>query len=238
MIERLEDYLVGVAIGIRFRANFSIEDQLGQIVDTILYSENSYFNPKVFPQAGGAVGQKALLNQTTDDQMRIDNSNFVLEVNFGHPDGFKNSDYPMVLSKFNEQIIRGVMTTFGIQQILRSGLVRKYIFPIHDLAQRFVDKTIGRTLEGVNDINLQFSKKMPVPEAFVKRDVNDWSNAIFNIIKRADADEIFMSIDFQLYYSPPLEKAPQIDFSPFIRAAEAFNTEKYLPWLNTNYVEG
>ena len=36
MIEKTNDYLIGIALGIRFRANFSIEDQLGKIVDTIL----------------------------------------------------------------------------------------------------------------------------------------------------------------------------------------------------------
>ena len=36
MLDTLDNYLVGIALGIRFRANFSIEDQLGKITDTIL----------------------------------------------------------------------------------------------------------------------------------------------------------------------------------------------------------
>jgi hypothetical protein len=238
MINNLNDYIIGFAIGIRFRANFSIEDQLGKILDTILYSRDSYFNPTIFPKVGGGIGQKVMYNQATDDQLRIDNSNFILEIQFGHDEGFKKSDYNEILKKFNEHIIRSVMSQFKIQQIVRIGLVNRYLFPLNDLAKSFVDKTIGKTLEGVNDINLSFSKKMPVPEAFVKRDVNDWSNAIFNIIKKANAEEIFMSVDYQLCYSPPLEKADHIKFSPFIDAAQSFNEKRYLPWLNTNYVEG
>ena len=45
MINNLSEYLIGFAAGIRFRANFSIEDQLGKILDTILYAQKSYFNP-------------------------------------------------------------------------------------------------------------------------------------------------------------------------------------------------
>lgn len=238
MINKLDDYLIGLAIGIRFRANFSIEDQLGRILDVILYSRDSFFNPKVFPKVGSAaVGQKVMFNEKTDDQLRIDNSNFILEVQFIHDDGFKKSDYDSIIKNFNEQVIHGVMEKFKIQQIVRIGIINRYLFPLKDLAQNFVDKTIGKTLEGVNDINLRFSKKMPVPEALVKRDVNDWSNAIFNIIKKADAEEIFMSIDYQLYYSPPLEIAKQVNFLPFTNAAKSFNENRYLPWLNTNYVE-
>jgi hypothetical protein len=238
MITNLNDYLIGCAVGVRFRANFSIEDQLGRILDTILYSKNSFFDPKVFPRVGGSVGQKVMLNEVTDDQLRIDNSNFILEIQFGHDQGFKQPDYDKILINFNDQIIQGVMTKFKIQQIVRIGLINRLLFPLKDLAQSFVDKTIGKTLEGVSDINLRFSKKMPVPEALVKRDVNDWSNAIFNIIKKADAEEIFMSVDYQLYYSPPLEQATQIEFAPFKKAANAFLEMRYLPWLNTNYVEG
>ncbi|EIM65319.1 hypothetical protein [Desulfobacter postgatei] len=237
MIENLSEYLIGVAAGIRFRANFSIEDQLGKILDTILYAQDSYFNPKVFPRVANNVGQRIMYNSATDDKLSIDNSNFILEIQFGSKDGFNSSEYDEILKNFNDQIIQGVMSEFKIQQIIRIGLVNRYLFPLDDLAQSFVDKTIGETLEGVNDINLSFSKKMPVPEAFVKRDVNDYCNAIFNIIKKSDLDEIFMSIDYQLCYSPPLEKASHIKFAPFMDSAQSFVTNQYLPWLNTNYVE-
>ncbi len=49
MIDSLDDFIVGFAIGIRYRANFSIEDQLGKIADKILYSRKSFFNPIIFP---------------------------------------------------------------------------------------------------------------------------------------------------------------------------------------------
>jgi|GEM_PF-698776 len=237
MIENLEDYLVGIVVGIRFRANFTIEDQLGKIVDTILYSNDSFFNPNIFPHVRAGVCQKHLVNPETDDRLTIDNSNFVLEIQFENENGFMKSDYKKILENFDREIIKGVMTRYKIQQILRTGLIKRYLFPFKNLATSFVDKTIGKTLEGVNDINLSFSKKIPTPEAMAQRDVNDWCNAIFNIIKKADSNEIFMSIDYQLYYNPFLEKASEIKFIPFVNAAESFNQKKYLPWLNTNYME-
>lgn len=238
MISNLSEYIIGFAFGIRFRANFSIEDQLGKILDAILYSKNSYFGPKVFPKVQGGIGQRVMYNPDTDDRLSIDNSNFILEIQFGKDLAFKKGDYEEILSNFNQQIIQGVMSTYRIKQIARIGVVNRYLFTLNDLAESFVDKTIGKTLEGVNDINLSFSKKMPAPEALLKRDVNDWSNAIFNIIKKADTEEIFMSVDYQLCYSPYLEKSQQINFPPFITAAQDFFQHRYLPWLNTNYVEG
>ena len=108
---------------------------------------------------------------------------------------------------------------------------------MEELAKKFVDKTIGQTLGGINDINLSFSKRLPVNEALVKQYVNDYDNAIFNVIKKADLNEIFMSIDYQRYYEPFLESSSQIQFDEFISQADGFTQKKYLAWLNSNYIE-
>ena len=235
MIETLDQFLIGIAIGVRFRANFSIEDQLGRIVDQILYSKGSYFNPKIFPLAESNVGKRLLINPETDDKLRIDNSNIILEIQFGTT--FKTKQIKEILSKFEGQIIKQVMKTFSIKEIVRIGYIRRYLFNLQDLAKTFVDKTIGETLGGVNDINLRFSKKLPVEVALAKESVNDYNNAIFNIIKKADRDEIFMSVDFQKYFDPFLPSYAEIGFRPFIEDANAFNNSRYLSWLNSNYVE-
>lgn len=235
MIESLDQYIVGMALGIRFRANFSIEDKLGQIIDRILYTPNSYFNSEVFPLVQGNIGYRTLINERTNDKLHVDNSNIILELQLG--ERFKTSQLNEVHNQFDKQIIRGVMKSFSIREIVRLGYITRYIFPIRDLAKTFVDKTIGQTLEGVNDINLQFSKKLPKDEALVKEAVNDYYNAIFNIIKKADRDEIFMSVDFQLYFDPFLPGAAEIKFEPFVNSVKSFNSHKYLPWINSNYIE-
>lgn len=236
MAINLDESLVSIIFGVRYRANFSIEDRLGQIVDQILYTKNSYFNQNVFPKVLGGVGQKSMINEETGDRLTLDNSNVILEVVFGG--SFKISDYKDVISHFHTEIINGVMKRFAIKEIVRIGYVKRYIFNIEDLAKKFVDKTIGRTLEGVNDIKLSFSKKLPLELAFVKKDVNDYDNAIFTVIKRADAKDIFMSLDYQRYFDPFLSSATEIEYEPFIENAEYYNNRKYLAWLNSNYIEG
>jgi len=235
MIQNLDKYLSGIALGVRFRANFSIEDQLGQIIDKILYSKGSFFNPSVFPYASSEIGRRILSNEETNDRIRIDNSNIILEIQLDEK--FKVNDLPEILKHFESDIIKDIMKIFAIKEIVRIGYIRRYIFPMKDLAKTFVNKTIGRTLEGVNDINLRFSQKTPIQEALIKEDVNDYNNTIFNIIKKADLDEIYMSIDFQTCFDPFLPTSKDIEFKTFIKNAESFNRDKYLPWLNSNYVE-
>jgi len=237
MIEKINEYLVGIALGIRFRANFTIEDQLGRIIDTILYSKNSYFDPTVFPKVRGLIGGKLLFNEETDDKLHIDNSNIILEISFNNKSKFKLERLSEIIYNFEKEIIDKIMTDFKIKEIIRIGYVRRYLFQIHKLADSFVNKTIGNTIEGINDINLSFSKKIINPNGLIKKDVFDYDNAIFNVIKKSDLDEIFMSIDYQRYFEPFLPISSEIKFPKFIESATNFNENIYPEWLNRNYSE-
>lgn len=233
-IKKLDDYLISIAIGIRYRANFSIEDQMGKIVDKILYSKNSYFNPTIFPFVQNNVNEKKLINEKTQDYMTINNSNIILEIFLG--ENFKISDIDEIVDKFEEQIIKGVLKEFNITQIVRAGFIKRYVFGIDDLAKTFIDKTIGGTFEGINDINLSFSKKFPVKDALREKEIYDYDNVIFNIIKKSDLDELYTSIDYQKYFIPYLNNANKVEFNKFYSKVNEFNNNNYLSWLNTNYL--
>jgi len=233
MIENLEEYQIGIAIGIRYRANFSLEDQLGNIVDQILYGKGSFFGPQVFPGVINKVNEKILINEGSRDHLVINNSNIILEVNYGET--FQQSDLTKILKSFNQEIIDDVMKKYRVTEINRVGFINRYLFKMENLADSFINKTIGATLEGINDINLRFSKKIPVPESLVKKGVNDYDNVIFNVIKKADKEELFMSVDYQKYFDPFLTSASQIEFDNFVKRADSFNSGNYLKWLNKNY---
>lgn len=235
MIENLDKHLIGVAIGIRFRANFSIEDQLGAIVDQILYSKNAYFNESVFSYTENHVNQKVLVNNKTGDRLTINNSNIILEVNFSEI--FNASNLSELLKKFDTEIIEGILKKYKITQIVRVGYIKRYLFDIQTLAKSFINNTIGNTFDGINDIELRFSKKFPVADSLVKKEIYDYENAIFNIIKRADKDELFMSVDYQKYFIPHLESASGVEFLSFVNKVDNFSNKNYLGWLNNNYLK-
>jgi hypothetical protein len=234
MIDNLDNYLVGIAIGIRFRANFSIEDQLGSIVDQILYSKSAYFNEQVFKFTENHVNQKVLINNETGDKLTINNSNIILEINFSNKFGL--SDLDTLVKKFDSEIIENVLKKYKITQFVRVGYIKRYLFDLETLAKSFIQNTIGSTFDGVNDIDLRFSKKFPVPDSLVKKEIYDYDNVIFNIIKRSDRNEIFMSLDYQKHFIPHLESTGGIEFQKFVDKVNRFSGKTYLNWLNKNYL--
>ena len=238
MIKDLNKYLTGIAIGVRFRPSFALEDQLGRVIDTVLYRKDSFFNPKVFTKASANVGQRVLHNPKTEDKLTIDNSNFIVDFNLSDTHGgFKTADATQIINAFRDEILFGAMKKHGVAHVFRIGLVQRFVFPFPDLAAKFVASTIGNTLEGVNDIELNFSKKLPVAEALAMRDVLDWTNAIFNIVKKTNLQEISMALDYQTYFNPLLPSVNDIKYNPFMSAADIFTQKTFLPWLNKNYAE-
>ena len=237
-LTNLDEYLGGIAIGIRFRANFSIEDQLGKIIDTILYSEDSFFNSTVFPQVGSGIGERGLLNPKNNDSLQIDNSNVVLQVSLdGANATFSRKDLRGIVDAFKRQVINGVLKEFKIKEINRVGFVTRYLFPIEPLSTVFVNKTVGGTLSGINDINLRFSKKYPSQETLVRKGVLDYYNAIYTIVKKSDKSEIFMSVDYQKCFDPFLSSASDIGFDEFMARVNAYNGETFLGWIRDNYLK-
>ena len=230
MITNVKDYLVSIAIGIRFRSNFSLEDKLGSVIDEILYAKDSFFNPRMFPRVLSDTTGKVLINEETGNSLRINASNVILELNIGEQIQIENISE--INNRFNKDLIKGVLEKFQVTQFNRIGYINRYLFNVSELSKVFINKTIGNTLEGVNDITLRFSKKLPLLESVAKKDINDYDNVIYSIIKKIDREEIFFSVDFQRYFNPVLDRASQMEFPKFISEAEQYNSLNYVKWLN------
>lgn len=235
MLENLNQYLSGIAIGIRFRPNFSIGDRFGSFIDQILYKKESYFNPEIFPEVLSNPTEIRLSNERTGDNLVINTSNIILQITFGDKINININDIDTLNERFEKDIINDVMDKFEITRINRVGYIKKYLFKIEELSRVFINKTVGETLEGVNDISLRFSRKYPLPESMIKKGVTDYDNVIYNIIKKADRNEIFISVDYQRYFDPTLDKSSQLKFTKFLGSVEHYNSVNYVKWLNAYY---
>ncbi|MFZ2864263.1 MAG: hypothetical protein WA440_05880 [Ignavibacteriaceae bacterium] len=233
MITNIKENLAGIVIGIRYRANFFIEDQLGKIIDQILYQSTGYFSMKYFPLVYSNIKEKVLIDEERNNHLTINNSNIILNLNFG--DQLKASDYEGIVTSFRKEIIENVLIQFKITEISRIGFVNKYSFSSPGLAKEFVNKTVGTTIDGVNDINVRFSKKIPATEAMIKKSVYDYYNIIYTIIKEANKEELHISIDYQKYFEPFLPSAAEIPFNEFVKKVNNYNSNLFPEWLNRNY---
>jgi len=235
MIENFDEYLTGIALGVRFNPNFSVRDNLGSIADEILYQKDSLFNPTVFPKVLTTEDhQQILINEDTNDQFRFNNLDFILEVNFKDEHNFSVTDLNNIIQKFESHIISDVMQKFQINNIRRIGFIRKYLFSDDVIAEKFIAKTIGRLIEGVTDCDMRFVKKIPLYESIAQQELNDYDNVIFTVNKKPDTKDLVLHFDYQSVFDPPLPKSTSIKFKPFIQKATNYYETHLIPMINQN----
>ena len=234
MITELESCKVGYVIGVRYRKTFTVADNLGAIVDNILQSKQSKFKSRIFPYIQHIDRDEDVLfdfeNNIPQNKLTINTSNIVLDVQNMDKISFKDG-----IEAFRDTIFKYIMHEYSIGYINRIGFINRYILKDNDIIDKFIKGTVGRGINDVNDINLQFSKRLPLTESLVKQGVDDYHNVIVNIIKKNAKEELFLSVDYQLYYSPMLEKASQIDFDRFLKNANDYIQKHLLGFLNNTY---
>ncbi len=65
MITEVKKYTTGISIGVRFGPSFALCGEFGNIVDYLLYTEDSYFDKKMFPRVGSSPFQIRVENPET-----------------------------------------------------------------------------------------------------------------------------------------------------------------------------
>lgn len=231
MIEDIEKYKAGYAIGIRYRKTFMIADNLGAITDEILQSKKSKFGCNVFPYIQHLTKEEdSLYDLETDNRLNIGVSNIVLDIK--DPKKLSLEDG---IEGYKTTIIDNIMPSFSIGYIQRIGYIKRYIVKDKEIISNFVKSTVGKGFSDVNDVNLQFSKRIPIGLSIAKQGIENYHNVIINIIKKNNLDEIFVSVDFQLYYSPMIQTSKQIEFDSFIQTAENYIKGTVLNYLNNSY---
>ena len=146
MIKNVYEHLDSVAIGVRFRANFSIEDQFGNILDEILYSKDSFFNPTFFPAVHSNVNEKILYNPDTMNTITINASNIIVDLRtVENKDKFLTDFH----QHFKKDIINGIMKKYKITQIIRIGYINRYIFEKEKTVKYFLIKQLAKLWKGL-----------------------------------------------------------------------------------------
>jgi hypothetical protein len=229
----LKQYLTGIAIGIKFRPNYSIEDNLGEIIDELLYRQESLFNYVIFPNTSFGFGEKILHNSQTNDKLTINKSNIILEINFSDKIPKEKSD--SLINEYFKTVTEKIYKIVNIHEVYLIGIVYKYL--INDSANfkniysNFKEITFGE----VEPINFTFTRKVILPESKIKKDKNDYENIIHTILTFPNNEnEILLQVDYQKIFYPKLASIVDIKYDDFISKVKYYNNDTFTQWLEKN----
>lgn len=239
MTMEVKKYLSSITIGLRFGPSFSICDNLGTIADQILDEEGSFFNKKVFPNIASLPLAIRLENPKTGDYLILSQQDLILNCNFDNAAVKPNSE---VNPKFKVDDMNDIHKNFwqlletlqkyDFDRIQRLGYVNRYVFDTNELTKSVTGALIGWTIDGVSDMTLRFSKRYPVQEALSKKNINNYHNVIYTIVKKADRDDLTIMLDYQEFYEPSLAGTREVKHAAFMSDMDLYNKETFPGWLS------
>lgn len=227
---KLSENLVGIAIGIKYRPNFAIEDKIGEISDELLYRKDSLFNYLIFPNSRNGLGEKILNNPDTGDRIVINRSNLILDISFS--DDLPRTKADDLINEFLKTATEKIYKVVNIHDVFLVGIVKKYIIKDKDKIAEFNDLINKTKISNINSYNLTFTKKVILAESKVRADLNDYENIIHSIVKNPDKEEVLFQIDYQHLYDPKLESIVDIKYKEILGRVNEYNNTTISEWMS------
>jgi hypothetical protein len=226
----LRDYLTGIAVGVKFRNNFSIEDRLGSIVDELLYGKDSLLNYVTFPQTDASFARKTLNNPQTGDSLIIDSGNIILDICFS--DKIPRNKSEELIEEYFKAITGKIYKIVNIHDVYLIGIVHKYTITDEVSANSLYRNFKEITMDDATSITVNFTVKNILPESKVKKDLNDYENVICTIaMAEKRKHEYFFQVDYQHIFDPKLNSIVDIEYKEFINKVKSYNSNTVSGWI-------
>lgn len=224
----LNNKIIGITFGIRFNRSFRIPDIAGEIVDDILYSAESPFGVDFFPRIQERRQEKILFNDKTTEYIRINTDDIILGLevkdDFVKKFNFLTLD---VLNYFKDTLFKN----YGIKNIRRVGVVFAHKIDRNENLGDAIKILTKEKIDGVDNINISFSKKLAASEALYRKGVTDYKSTIYNLTEMDEA--MLAELDYQYYYNPPIEDLRECFVDKILSDAKSFLDSNYYDWLST-----
>ena len=197
------------------------------MIDDILYSNKTPFGTEFFPKIQETAREKVLFNNKTNEYLRINTDDIILGVEI--KDNFEE--------KFNwlkDQVLPYLKDTlfknYGLKNIRRIGVIFAHKVDRSTNLDSAIKVLTKEKVDGVDNISISFSKKLPATEALYRKDVNDYKSTIYNITEMEN--DVLAELDYQYYYNPPIEDLRECFVDKVLSDSKAFLEGSYYNWLN------
>jgi len=211
------DNPTSIVFGVRHKKRFGFLDNAGEILDTVIELQEAGELP--FPQG---VMFEEIGWQKLSAQMKDNRGTVSVEFN---PDGLVLTVDPTRSRLTRESAKRLLLAlarqvlpmTGGDDRVERVGTVESYRFD-HDASGDAAVAAITNLapLGNAADVAIRLSFRSATEEGLVRRDVQDWRNTIIQVWNRPnevaepDLNHLHVGIDYQSYFVPARQYAPNL----------------------------
>jgi hypothetical protein len=191
--------LTGFVIAVRYNRCFSIEDNLGSIIDDILTHQSKYFDEKFFEEIKHFYNTKMLVS-SMGHKMTISIDNILFE--YETQKDF-SSEFDKFLHAYDKVILNYIFKEYNIQKINRFGCIFKCQLDEGNDVFNAVNKIIEDKNRNVESISFRYNKTSKKPLEIEGEIRSDFENEIVTYDKPTVDKKINFFVDYQRYFNPP-----------------------------------
>lgn len=219
--------LTGFVIAVRFIRSYGLEDNLGSLMDHILKHPDKTFNEKLFPEYKPYYDARLLIDKVKDNKLTLNSENIVLEINTS--ENFEK-DFNDFLEAYDKIILKEIFKEYGIAKIDRFGCVFKSSEKEDISIYKDVEDVLRKHGKNPDSLSIRFNCVKKTPKTIKEVITTDYENQIISYDRKTIKDNLTLSVDYQKYYQPPLEKITDADisFSAFCKSSLKNFQEQYL----------
>jgi hypothetical protein len=219
-----------LVFGVRYEPQYKLLDRIGTVTDEILRVDGTPFGPDTFPLSEVTSLRYRLLNAETTSELLVNSQDTILQI------ALKTRDESWIdqwATDFEEYVLGPLRHVGGVKNIVRYGLVVHFKeVSASSLSTPPITRYLMPDFQKANSLALRFSRRLSADEALVKKRVDDFKNAIYQI-EQSEASDVRISIDYQEYFQPPLD-AGEWDskpFSTFANRGTEYLSGEFRKWL-------
>jgi len=227
-MNNLKKNIIGITIGIRYSRSFRVPDISGDIIDHILYSEDTPFGTEFFPNVQeNSNREKTLFNKETSEYLRINSDDFILAIEI-------NNDFDKKFKWLKEDVIpyfaNYLFKNYKIKNIKRFGIIFSHKIKKNKKLTNTIATFTDNEITDSDNVSISFSKKAAATESLFRKGVNDYKNRIYNFQEFNEA--IQADLDYQYYYEPIIEDLRECFIDKILDEANTFLENNFYKWID------
>lgn len=218
-----------VALGVRFQPHFQVADVFGELVDKILYSGGSPFGPSTFPLVRSNPMERTLVKEDTNNSLHLTIRDAILEMDVNTS---SYADIEKLAKDYNVHVLDHLRSLAKPRGIERYGILLTLDECRNELSQMPVQHYLGAEFDEARSLQMRFTRRLPCLEARVKKNVDDFRNAIY-IVEQDEDGEVNLRIDYQEYFNPALDQEDwqKKPYSKFVARGIDYFQSEFADWL-------
>jgi hypothetical protein len=200
--------------GVRFEPQYSVLDRIGTVVDYILRSPGTPFDPNVFPLSTVGNLNHILHNKDNTASISITSQDLVLQLPLDTESLDQVREY---ISGYERFILEPMRNFANLQNIVRYGMVISISGNVSAFQTPPIQRYLSSDFPEATDLIMRFSKRLPTEAGMFRSHVENFRNVIF-LAEQAGNGNVRLSLDYQLYFLPALvskehKSTPYPDFT-------------------------